>query len=318
VEGYTWQPVPETVGRQWQLQQWELTPNAQAPAVPGATTGTGNTGVPGVPSLPDYSQIDAMIAQINATNQAAQHAANAARVPGGTEQENAASQYNLGLFADANDPNRMYASVMTDAAEQAIASGTAGSVFAGTTGLYLNEEERIRRGQLAQGNLTAQTARNPAAPIADTQALLTLLQQQGFTASQADAERALARWRAQLDAQTALAVAGFRNSGVRGPSYPSSGGGGSRTAPALPTDYRSNIPNPPPYTAGGTGTGSAFSFVPPDNWDILTPQQQGQYATGVGNNPYYGLPDWMNPYSGDEQGGAAAPAPQFEPLPNFG
>jgi hypothetical protein len=180
------------------------------------------------------------------------------------------------------------------------------------TGLQLTENERIRRGQLAQGNLTAALGRNPAAPIADPQQMFQSLQQQMFQAEQ----NKLAR-----DLQERIVNAQMANAALR----QRSGGGGGRFGPSLPTDY--NRPT------GGTTSGGGYKpSIPPgpprppspgpspgpsgipnigelDNWYDLTPEQQAAFNESFSQNPYFGMPDYENPYSGDER-----PLP---PLPNL-
>lgn len=275
------------------------------PPIGAPMTATGNVGAstpaspagPTVPDFPDYSHVQDLINQINATNQAAQQASNVARIPGAADLEAQSSQDIAALL----NPPTTFGEIDVPSAARAVQSGTVGSPFAGVTGLNLSENERIRRQQIGQQMLSAAYARNPGAPIADPQALVTLLQQQGFAGGQSALQRALQLQLAQIQQQTALAVAALSHSG----SY---GTGGGRYAPHLPTDYarptvttpptfRSNIPAIPGAT--GPGTGEAFGIPEsaiPDNWQDLTFDQQANYAAAIGANPYYGVPEEANPY----------------------
>jgi hypothetical protein len=275
-----------------------------APIAPGGGTSA--------PSLPDYSQIEDIIQSINATNQQAQTNALNQRIPGGPALEQQSSQYIQNLFGDANDPNRRYGELDVPAASAAVASGTVGSPFAGITGLQLTENERIRRGQLAEGNLSAALGRNPAAPIADTQQMYQSLQQQMYQAEQ----NRLAR-----DLQERIANAQMANAALRQRNADRS----SRYGPSLPTDYdrtgggaasggghKPKIPpgpTPPVPPTPRPGPGMLPNIGELDNWYDLTPQQQAEFNAAFGQNPYFGMPDYMNPYSGDD-----APLP---PLPNL-
>lgn len=267
-----------------------------APATPIAPGGGTNA-----PSLPDYSQIEDIIQSINATNQQAQTNALNQRIPGGPALEQQSSQYIQNLFGDANDPNRRYGELDVPAASAAVASGTVGSPFAGITGLQLTENERIRRGQLAEGNLSAALGRNPAAPIADTQQMYQSLQQQMYQAEQ----NRLAR-----DLQERIANAQMANAALRQRNADRS----SRYGPSLPTDYnqsgaakpppsgghKPNIPPGPPNRQGPLPTSGVPNIGGLDNWYDLTPQEQAAFNAAFGQNPYFGMPDYQNPYSGDE------------------
>jgi hypothetical protein len=268
---------------------------------PAAPTASGSAGTP---SLPDYSQIENIIQQINATNQQAQTSALNQRIPGGPALEQQSSQYIQNLFGDANDPNRRYGELDVPAASSAVASGTVGSPFAGMTGLQLTENERIRRGQLAQGNLTAALGRNPAAPIADPQQMFQSLQQQMFQAEQ----NKLARDLQERIVNAQMANAALRQRGGGG------GGGGGRFGPSLPTDYgRAGVTTPSAsgFSANIPGSPSTTARLPTDltvglpnignldNWSDLTVGQQTGFNEAFGQNPYFGVPDYQNPYSGD-------------------
>ena len=269
--------------------------------------------VPGsnAPTLPDYGNIEDIIGQINATNQQAQTSALNNRIPMASELQQQSSQNIAALL----NPPTQFGELDVPAASAGVASGTVGSPFAGMTGIRLTENERLRRMGLGEQFLSGALARNPIAPIADPQSLLHLLQQQQFGAEQAAQERALRERIA--NAQMANAALLARNRG-----YSSGGGGGGGTAPRLPTDYTRPMaaggtrPNIPPYNPGPgmlpqlVGEPNIGNL---DNWYDLTSAQQQAFNTGFGQNPYFGLPDWQNPYSGDEP--PAAPAP---PLPTLG
>jgi hypothetical protein len=290
--------VPGTLGSQWQLPQYELTPipGYQAAGAPSGGTATGNSGTP---SLPDYSQIDDIIQQINATNQQAQQSALGARIPGGPALEAQSSQDIAGLL----NPPTQFGEIDVPAAAAGVASGTVGSPFAGITGINLSETERLRRIGMGQQYLSAALARNPAAPIADPQALFQFLQQQAQAATQAQTQREFEA--AQNAAQRALQAYLGQLSAAR--QYGGGGGGRPSTAPRLPTQYtrpgapmsQTNIPALPDYSAAGPPSATTyppFTFTPPENWEDLTGIQQSQYGQALEANPYYGLPDEANPY----------------------
>lgn len=267
--------------------------------------------VPGTnaPALPDYGNIEDIIGQINATNQQAQTAALNQRIPLAPELQQQSSQNIAALL----NPPTQFGELDVPAASAGVASGTYGSPFAGMTGIRLTENERLRRMGLGEQFLTGALARNPIAPIADPQSLLHLLQQQQYGAEQAAQERALRERIA--NAQMANAALLARNRG-----YSAGGGGGGGTAPRLPTDYTrppaaGTRPNIPPYSPSPVlpDTVGIPNIGGLDNWYDLTSAQQQAFNTGFGQNPYFGLPDWQNPYSGDEP--PAAPAP---PLPTLG
>src|SRR5207247_1502484 len=165
---------------------------------------------------------------------------------------------------------------------------------------------------LGQQYLSMADARNPAAPIADPQALIQQLQQQQFAGAQT---RSAQEFEAQ---QTALNRAmqtylGQLNAAGR---YGASAGYG----PRLPTDYGTpgaarpapihpNIPPDATPEPDDTGAGGFPNLFGVDNWSDLTPAQQREYLIGAAQNPYLGAPDYTNPYSGDE--------PPPEPAPNL-
>lgn len=328
-EGWTWQQVQPPPNTSFGLiPVWEATPpaNSQMPSTFSTSAGPSVAG-PSVPSLPDYSQIDDLIAQINATNQAAQHAANLGRIPGAAELEAQSSQNIAGLL----NPPTQFAEIDVPSAAQAVASGTVGSPFAGVTGLNLTENERLRRQGLGQQYLSAAYARNPAAPIADPQALFQFLQQQGFQSGESARARAFQAEQAALD-RALQAQLGFLNQ--RRPGTSSGGRGGPYLptdygrAPGAPATYRTNIPG---ASATGSGVGETFGIPAsaiPDNWNDLSFEQQAQYAALINANPYYGLPDYVNPYSNEYEGHPTQfwqdfidqnpLAPPAEPAPNLG
>lgn len=304
--GYSWNAVEGTLGSQYQLPQYELTPipGYQAPGTQ-TTTGTGNTGAAGgVPQLPDYSEIGSLIAQINANNQAAQRSANLGRIPGAGALEMQSSEN----IADLLDPPDVLSEIDVGGAARAVGSGTSGSPFAGVTGIQLSENEKIRRRALGQQQLSMAYGRNPSAPIADPQGLLTYLGSQRFQAGESAASRALQLELARREQQTALAIAAMRGSGRAGTD------GGGYYGPRVPVDYGRAPSAAPSFRAGipdtvsasgwdvpgiSPGTGMAYSvpdYAVPDNWADLTIDERAEYAGALGANPYLGLPDYMNPY----------------------
>ena len=279
---------------------------ANAPAQVASVPGTG------APSLPDYGNIENIIQQINATNQQAQTSALNNRIPLASELQQQSSQNIAALL----NPPKQFGELDVPTGAAAVASGTVGSPFAGLMGINLTENERLRRMGLGEQFLTGALARNPAAPLADPQALVHLLQQQQYGAEQASQERALRERIA--NAQLANAALQARNARSRG---------GGSYGPAIPTDYgrpgsavvsapggvRPNIPPdiaPQPGVPQEFGTPNLGNL---DNWYDLTGPQQQAFNTAFGQNPYFGLPDWQNPYSGDEAPAAPQPA-----LPTLG
>lgn len=284
-----------------------------APTGAAAPTETGNAGIP---QLPDYSQIGNIINQINAQGQQAQINANNARIPFQPQLENQSSQFIANLYGDANRaPGEMFANISTNAAERAVAGGYAGSAFAGVSGLRMNEEERLRRGMMAGQAHSGAIARNPGYNPADPMALVLQRSQQAYGAQQGQLSR---------DLQERIVNAQMANAALRERRSGSSGGGGY--GPQLPTQYgrptgsgavespgsRTNIPEDPnrfgPYQ---------LAPLPPnvsnlDNWSQLNTWQKDDYFGAIGNNPYYGMPDWQNPYSGD-----ANPTNQMQYDPNW-
>lgn len=280
-------------------------PVAAAPGTIGPTPTTST------PTLPDYSGINQIIQQINAQNQQAQQASNAGRIPFAPQLEQQSSQFISNLYNDANRaPGEMFANISTQAAENAVAGGYAGSPFGGVAGLKLNEEERLRRGGLAQGYTSAALARNPGFTPADPQSLVQMLSQQMYGAGQNQMERDL-RERIANAQMANQALQNRRNiQAYNNRSY----------GPTLPTDYGS-----PGMGAGVVG--GAQTNIPEDpnrfgpyelpkvspniggleNWSQMNRWQQDDYNRMLGQNPYYGLPDWQNPYSGDD------PMPAYDP-----
>jgi len=285
--------------------EYGLTPPGSAPAAtPGVTPGA--TPASTTPVLPDYSQISNIIAQINAQNQQAQQASNAGRIPFAPQLEQQSSQFISNLYNDANRaPGEMFANISTNAAEAAVAGGYAGSPFAGVSGLRLNEEERLRRGGLAQGYTSAALARNPGFTPADPQSLVQMLSQQMYGAGQNQMERDLRERIANAQMANA-ALQNRRNiNAYNNRSY----------GPSLPTDYgrpgmgtiaaagsQTNIPEDPnrfgPYQLPKVSPNIGGL----ENWMDLNRWQQDDYNRLLSQNPYFGMPDYMNPYSGDEMG----------------
>lgn len=318
------QPTADTIiaaAQRHAIEQRERQANA-----PGGTA----TGTTGVPSLPDYSQVDDLIASINAANQAAQHQANLGRIPGAEALEAQSSQNIAGLL----NPPSQFGEIDVPSAARAVQSGTVGSPFAGVTGIQLSETERLRRQALGQSQLSGAYARNPAAPIADPQALLTLLQQQAFQGNQNEAQRTLQRYLAAVQQQTALAVAalGGRRGGGGGPQLPRDYGR-PPGAPGTPPSYRANIPGQPPNAGPpdwyGQGVENPFFGAAPGDvpyWYTGDPSELVQspfwFPGGPGSVPYE-YPGDPSDISGEDfwsfppQGAGGAP-PAQEPLPTIG
>jgi hypothetical protein len=260
-------------------------------ARPSPVAGGGGGGLGGgAPSLPDFSEIGNLIGQINATNQAAQHAANAGRIPGASQLE----QLSSNSIANLLNPPTQIGEIDTGAAARALDSGTSGSPFAGHMGILLNENERIRRQGIGQQFLTGALARNPAAPIADTQQLLQFIQQQRFQAEQTARNRDFEGQQNALNRamQAQLAFLNQNRNHGYGPHLPTSYGRPSAGGGPFSANIPSGVDpyyNPEDY-AGTT-------------WDIPGIEfGQGEAWQGDPNNP------WADP----------PVAPQFPALPNFG
>ncbi len=282
------------------------TPGTPVPPTPGAGP---------FPKLPDYSQISDIIGQINATNQAAQTSALNARIPGGPALEQQSSQFIQNLFSDANDPNKVFLEADVPNAAYGVGSGTVGSPFAGSVGMLRTERERIDRGERAQRGLTGALARNPAAPIADPSRLVEMGAGQAFTAEQSALDRA--QRERMFNAEMANRALNLRNYGR--------GGGGGGYGPNVPTDYGRpgtpdsttygpgippgpRPPTPPPYV----GPGGVPNIGRLENWAEFDPGTQRAFNEAFRSNPYFGMPDYENPYSGD-----LPPAAPLPPLPNL-
>lgn len=313
--GWWGDTAPTSSGTGWgpngviPFDQRRNTPAGAAPNTPAVTPST--TG----PMLPDYSGIGNIIAQINAQGQQAQTAANNARIPMQPAMEGQSSQFISNLYGDANDPGRIFANVATNAAERAVAGGYQGSVFGGVNGLRLNELERIGRGQLAEQLHTNALARNPGYTPANPMPLLLQQSQQMYGAGQNQLNR---------DLQERIANAEMANRALQNRRNISAYN--NRTGsygPSLPTDYG--------RPGMGSGTiGGAYTNIPEDpnrygpyrlpaaepniggleNWNTFGTFRQDQYNQMLSQNPYFGLPDWQNPYSGDTY---QAPAMQGSP-----
>lgn len=288
--------------------------NQRTPTAPGApTTGTGTGTGTSIPTLPDYSQIQSIIQQINATNQQAQSSANAARIPNATALETQSSQNIAALL----NPPDVYAELDVPAAARGVASGTVGSPFAGVTGLNLTRTQQMADRAAGQQQLNMAYARNPGAQIADPQQLLQFRSAQEFQAQQNALARAL---------QERIVNAQMANEALQNRLYGRFRGGGGY-GPNLPTDYNRrgtgtgtggggvtpNIPPLPPNPSPRPSGGAVPNIGALDNWYDLTAGQQTAYNQALSQNPYFGLPDWQNPYSGDAQ-----PLPDLGPAPQFG
>jgi len=276
------------------FDQRGLTPAGAAPNAPAAPQNT-------TPVLPDYSQIQNIIQQINATNQQAQSASNAARIPNAPALERQSSQNIMALL----NPPSQYGELDVPAASRAVASGTVGSPFAGVTGLNLTRTQQMADRAEGAQQLNMAYARNPGAPIANPEALVQMLSQQMYGAGQNQLNRDLQERIANAEmANRALQnrrnIAAYNN---RSGSY----------GPSLPTDY--GRPGMGAGTVGGNQTHipedpNRFGpyQLPPaspnigglENWNQLGTFRQDEYNRMLSQNPYFGLPDSANPYSGDE------------------
>lgn len=245
-------------------------------------SGVGGGNTPATPTLPDFSEIGNLIGQINATNQAAQQAANAGRIPNAQNLEQSSSN----AIANLLNPPTQIGEIDYGGAAAALGSGTSGSPFGGHMGILLNENERIRRQQIGQQMLSGALARNPSAPIADTQGLIHFIQQQRFQADQAARNRdfegqqnALNR---ALQAQVALLN---QNRYQYGPHIPTSYGRGSSAGRSGP--FSANIPSGiDPYSTEDLGGYSPEGLMSYDSYSPAIP------ASDAMTPNMYDLPDF--------------------------
>lgn len=268
-----------------------------APTAPGATPAPSTTAAP---ALPDYSQIQNIIQQINATNQQAQTNANNTRIPMAPQLQQQSSQN----IADLLNPPQQYAEIDVPSASRAVASGTVGSPFAGINGINMTRLQRQADMRLGEDMLSGALARNPGAPVANPQALLQQIMQQTYGAGQNQMDR---------DLRERIANAEMANAALRNRNNTNAYNNRSNSyGPSLPTQYGR------PDGTGGVGSGSSTNIpedpnrfgpavLPPlqpnigglDNWAQLGTFNQDSYNAALSQNPYYGMPDYMNPYSGD-------------------
>lgn len=204
-------------------------------------TSIGEVGNTAAPALPQFSEISDLINQINASNAAAHQQSLANRIPGGTRLEQLSSD----AISDLLNPPRQFAEIDVPSAARALGQGVSGSPFAGIQGIQMSQNERIRRQGIGQQFLTSALARNPAAPIADAQALAQFLGQQQFGANQAalnrDFQARQAALNRQLQAQLGLLSHNqphYRSGSDYGPRLPRTSSTGS---------FSAGIPGPSPY-----------------------------------------------------------------------
>ena len=164
-----------------------------------------------------------MISQLNMQ---AQQAANAARIPGAAGLEKQSSG-NIASLLAGEVPNDVYREMAQRSAERGVATGSpmgANSTADIMRALGLTSFDLQGQGQKYLGEAYA---RNPGAPIANPQALVT-------TPAQAEALR-LQQENMMLDYNARMAAIAARNragSGYgHGGGYPSGGGGGGSFAP---------------------------------------------------------------------------------------
>ena len=218
---------------------------------PGTSAGAGTTtGNVGAPTLPDYGEIGGIIDAINASNLAATKRAEDARIPGGPGLEGLSSD----RIAELLNPPHEFGEIDVPAAAAGVASGTVGSPFAGISGINLSENERIRRIGLGEDYLSKALARNPAAPIADPQALITALAHERFVADQAARDRAARASESERDRALQAYLGQIHYGGARGGGY----------GPGLPTDYgggepRATAPTSSPRRSLSTARGRCGS-----------------------------------------------------------
>lgn len=345
VPGFTWELVPGTAGSRWQLPQYELTPipgQAGAAGSGGSTpsTTTGNTQFPTIPEfgLPDIAQITQAINQMtgDAFNAEADN-----RIPGQAELE---AQSSAGI-QQLLSPAEYFPGTSRTAAEEASGRGIPGSGAADSTWVRRTREEQLREMGLGQQFFNAAIARNPIAPQFDPSGLANYLaqlpgqraqlltQQQQFAQSQqqqrdlAIAQMENAYRLAQL--QALRGGEALRGGGGGGGGYRGSGAGAttSTTTGGGTTPRPRPNPNPP---NPDSGSWTAFNIpveAVPENWNQLTYEQQAQYAAMIHANPYFGLPDYVNPYSNEyegwvppepQAGGGGGPIPVGPDAPNIG
>ncbi len=208
-----------------------------------------------------------------------------------------------------NDSQANY-DVNMHGAELAAARGVPGSGLAGETTGRIRQADIERRAGLANQLLSGAHSRVPA-PFDVGSQLLTAAQQGQLSLSQAELALQREVQLGHLDLQRAQYYLSLLRGGQGGGG---SGGGGNRNAP-LPgqgggAPSQSYDPRTGPafqsYNPlqlpefGPRGAASATASPPitaPDNWDLMTPQEQQQYALQYRSNPAnYG----QDPWSGDE------------------
>ena len=301
VPGFTWQPVEGTLGSQWQLPQYELTPipgygTTPTPATAGTSPAstTPYTQFPQIPNfgLPDLQQLTAALNQTmqQGFQQAAQN-----RIPGqaGLEQESSSQIQQL------LNPPAFYPEVDRRSAETAGLLGMPGEAPASDArNIRMTREEQLRDIGLGQQFLTAALGRNPIGPQYDPSGLANYLaqlpqrraemltQQQQFAAQQQQA-RDLAL--AQMENSWRIAQLGALRGGSHlvgnpyGRGFPSTFGltPSATSGGAVPT-----IPEPTPE-----GYGVASSYFPDVNAAFQLPAANQGYDLPVDIPIDFGAPE---------------------------
>jgi len=203
-----------------------------------------------------------------------------------------------------NDAQANY-DVSMHGAELATARGVPGSGLASETTGRIREADIERRAALANSLLSGAHSRVPT-PFDVGSQLLTAYQRGALSLQQAELELRKQVQLGQLDLERAKYYIGLlRGGGAAG----GGGGGGNRNAPlpgsggGAPSEY--NPRNGPAFQSynplqlpgfGPRGAANATApppIVAPDNWDMLTPQQQQDYALQYRGNPAnYGQDPW--------------------------
>jgi hypothetical protein len=208
-----------------------------------------------------------------------------------------------------NDSQANY-DVNMHGAELATARGVPGSGLAGETTGRIRQADIERRAGLANQLLSGAHSRVPQ-PFDIGSQLLSAVQ--AGQLSMAQAQLALQREveLGRLDLQRAQYYNGLlrgygtggSGGGNRNMPLPGAGGGAPSENPRTGPAFQSNPfwDNPLSGITAGPRGATSFTAPPPinapENWDLLTPQEQAQYAEQYRSNPgNYG----SNPWEGDE------------------